>query len=467
MKLSRAGLCCAVALWLAPPIWARQQPAKDKVEKELAALRARLDELGKLRVRLDSLEKKYARQHEQDQQTIAELRRQLAALQSGTPPASATATNASAAAEHEAEGEDELESLLDQIGGEGAATAEAPRSGVAQSLGRAFQSFNPDISVIGDFVGHYSNREGGELDDEMLLREIELGFSGAVDPYTRADVFLGISREDGDWGIDVEEAYLTYLGLPADLQARVGRFKSSFGKANPVHTHALPWVEYPFVIQNYFGEEGLAGEGLGLSWLVPNPWNQYIELTYEVINNDSTLFAGEEADDFVHLAHLKHFMDLSDSASLETGLSFATAPNDHGHGGHRTNVEGLDLTYKWRPPQTGLYHAFLWQTELMAAQAELTDGQEATWGMYTAADYQFARRWSIGTRYDYSQPPDDSSRREHGLSAYLKFIQSEYVYWRLAYQYTDRNFPVDGNKQEHEVFLQCNFGLGPHRAHKY
>ncbi|MBU0616529.1 MAG: hypothetical protein KKI02_02305, partial [Planctomycetes bacterium] len=90
-----------------------------------------------------------------------------------------------------------------------------------------------------------------------------------------------------------------------------------------------------------------------------------------------------------------------------------------------------------------------------------------TWGMYTAANYQFARRWSLGTRYDYSQMPYSSSRHEHGPSAYLTFMQSEYLFWRLAYQYTDRNFRVDGDKREHEIFLQCNFGLGPHRAHQY
>ncbi len=97
---------------------------------------------------------------------------------------------------------------------------------------------------------------------------------------------------------------------------RAGRFKSSFGKANPQHLHALPWVEYPLVIQNYFGHESLSGDGMGVSWLVPNPWDKYVELTYEFINNDSALFAGAETDDFVHLAHLKSFFDLSPRVHL-------------------------------------------------------------------------------------------------------------------------------------------------------
>ena len=348
--------------------------------------------------------------------------------------------------------------------------ADAPgeeRPGLVESVGRAFQSMNPDISVNADFVGHYSNREGGEFDDEFLFRHFELGFSGNIDPYTRADIYLGVGRHDGEWHTHLEEAYLTYLGLPWDLQFRAGRFKSTFGKANPQHLHALPWVEYPLVNQNYFGHEGLSGDGVGVSWLIPNPWDKYLELTYEVINNDSSLFAGEDTDDFVHLAHLKGFFDLSDASTLEAGFTFATAPNDEGHGGNRTRVEGLDLTYKWRPPEAGLYKSFTWQSEVLAAQADLHGGQETTWGMYTAADYQFARRWVIGARYDYSQLPYSSSRHEHGYSAYLTFLQSEYLFWRLGYQYTDRNFRVHEDEGEHELFLQCNFSLGTHPAHGY
>ena len=160
------------------------------------------------------------------------------------------------------------------------------------SMGRAIQNFNPEISVNADFVGHYSSTEGGGLDDEFLFRHFELGLSGNVDPYTRADIVVGIGKHDSEWHTHLEEAYLTYLGLPHDLQLRAGRFKSTFGRANPQHMHALPWVEYPIVIQNYFGDEGLSGDGVGISWLVPNPKDQFIELTYEVINNDSALFAG-------------------------------------------------------------------------------------------------------------------------------------------------------------------------------
>src|SRR5262249_12501025 len=151
---------------------------------------------------------------------------------------------------------------------------------------------------------------------------------------------------------------LSFLGLPYDLQARVGQFRAEFGKVNPIHLHALPWVDYPLVIKRYFGDEGLTGAGAELSWLVPNPAKKYIPVTYEVINNDNgSMFAGEKSDDFAHIAHVKTFFDLTPTSTLELGGSFAEAPNDAGHGSHRSLVEGVDVTYRWKPKDAGLYRS--------------------------------------------------------------------------------------------------------------
>ena len=433
-------------------------------ETEPDAVRQLLAEMEKLKERVSRLERENRGMRETNEtqaQRIQQLEADVQEQQRLAEQREAAEGEDPAALEADAEAE--LEELL---GGE--EEAEERPTGLAGTLTRAFQTFNPDISVIGDFVGHYSSREGGELDDEFLFRELELGFSGPIDPYARADVFLGIHRHGGDWELHVEEAYATFLTMPFGLQAKAGVFRAGLGKINTMHLHSVPWVTYPNIVRNYFGEEGLFGTGVGISWLVPNRWDKYIELSYEVFNNDSgTLFAGQEADDFVHLGHLKTFLDLSPASTLELGASFATAPNDEGHGANRSMIEGLDVTYKWRPPEKGRYRSLLWQTELLAAQADLIGGQETSWGMYSGLDYQFARRWSVGARYDYSQMPTSSSRHEQAYSAFLTFLQSEYLFWRLGYVFTERDFRVGGDDDEHEIFLQMNWGIGPHRAHKY
>lgn len=442
-----------------PPSGATSPQSQDDTD-----VRKQLEEVLK---RLQTMEENHARERAEDQKRIAELEARIALLQDAAQKPTG-AGEAGQPPTAPAGAEDELESLLS-----GAASAQAPtpqqKPGTILGLAPgAPQSFNPDISLNGDFVAKYRSREGGHPTSKFDFRELELGFSGAVDPYTRADIIATIAHEDGDYSTDLEEAYLTFLQMPYNLQARVGKFRAEFGRANPIHVHALPWPEYPFVIQRYFGEEGLSGTGAELSWLVPNKWDQFISLTYEIMNNDNDkLFAGDQADDVTHLARLKTFRDLSPTSTLEWGTSFAVGPNDHGHGSHRSMAEGFDVTYRWKPKEAGLYQSFLWQTEVMAAQAEIRGGQESSWGMYSAAEYQFARRWKFGLRYDNAQLPFNSSEQEVGYSAYLTFLQSEFLFWRLAYMYIDRSFRDDNVSDEQRVMLQVNFTLGAHPAHKY
>jgi hypothetical protein len=196
------------------------------------------------------------------------------------------------------------------------------------AAGGGWQSFNPNISVIGDFLGQYTSHEneGDRPDDEFIFRELEIDFSGMLDPYARADVVVSVERhfEEEDehehedehegprghthshgFAVDLEEAYLTALTLPYGLQARAGRMREPFGKVNQVHLHALPWVNYPLMIQNYFGDHGLIGDGVEMSWLVPT--SHYLELIYDLFNNNNdSAFAGEEYDDFVHLFRAKN-----------------------------------------------------------------------------------------------------------------------------------------------------------------
>jgi hypothetical protein len=115
-----------------------------------------------------------------------------------------------------------------------------------------------------------------------------------------------------------------------------------------------------------------------------------------------------------------------------------------------------------------LYRSFAWHTELLASSKDGEDGsRQNAWGCYTGPEYQFARRWSVGTRLDYSQLPDDRHLHEKGASAYVTFRPNEYCFWRAGVERTTRNFESDGAKGDTMFFLQLNFGFGAHRAHKY
>ena len=436
---------------------------------DLEALRAEL-----LRLR----EELRGRQQESDER-ISALEREIASLRGQVPEEDLDALLAGGGADlDDLLGGDsgDLDELLAEQTGEGeidlTALSDVP---VPSSGGGSFQNMNPNISAIVDFLGHASNQNNPSFDDQFLMREVELSFSAAVDTYARADIYASIAQDGGDWAIGIEEAYATFLTIPHDLQPRLGRFRSTFGKANTLHLHALPYVEYPLVLQTFFGPDGLYGTGVGVNWLIPNPWDKFFELTYELANADGGMIGGVDnpvlperaADGLMHLVHLKGFFDTSDASTVETGLSFATIPNDDGLGVQRATYGGLDLTYRWRPPRAGLYNAVMWQTELLAADVKRETGSDSSWGMYSVLDYQFDRRWTVGGRFDFSEYPDRPTDHRSAYQGYLTFIQSEFLFWRLAYRYSKYDDSMLAYGDEHQLFLQCNFGIGPHRAHKY
>jgi hypothetical protein len=346
------------------------------------------------------------------------------------------------------------------------------------TLNRIPQSFNPDISAIGDFIFQGGQIPKGETPDSLKaenksraqLREVEFGFSSPVDPYGRADLILSIEREDeGSYSADIEEGYFTFTHLPYDLQVRAGKFYSFFGKANLFHTHAMPWVDKPLPVRTFFGEEGLNDGGVEISWLVPNPWSSYIELTQSVQSNGNEAdFAGSNANGLMYVTHLRNFFDLSKTSTAELGGSFATGTNSTGNsGGPHTTVEGIDFTYKWRPEKEGLYKSVTWMNELLFNQKDQGgDGTVNSHGWYSSLEYQFARRWSVFGRYDYTQYPDSSSLHENSFSAGLTFRQSEFMFWRLQFEHTTgRNYA--GDVDRNQILLQADFLLGLHPAHKY
>src|SRR5262249_31149392 len=71
---------------------------------------------------------------------------------------------------------------------------------------------NPDISMIGDFIGT-AGRNTVSPSKALELHESEVGMQAIIDPHARTDVFISFDEE----GINVEEGYLTFTSLPASL----------------------------------------------------------------------------------------------------------------------------------------------------------------------------------------------------------------------------------------------------------
>ena len=104
---------------------------------------------------------------------------------------------------------------------------------------------------------------------------------------------------------------------------------------------------------------------------------------------------------------------------------------------------------------------------LFSQKQQGSDDTVHSHGLFSSLEYQFDRRWSVFGRYDYSQFPDDNKSHENAYSAGLTFRQSEYCFWRFQFKHTEPDGISTTDASRDELFLQLNFGIGPHRAHQY
>src|SRR6058998_2321258 len=101
--------------------------------------------------------------------------------------------------------------------GAGGPSGQLPVYGAATAGSKVF---NPDIAVIGDFLGAAGHNtvqpDPFGLSDHpspLQMHESEASFQAVVDPYARADFFISFGEE----GVGLEEGYLTLTSLPGGL----------------------------------------------------------------------------------------------------------------------------------------------------------------------------------------------------------------------------------------------------------
>lgn len=350
--------------------------------------------------------------------------------------------------------------LIKQLEQQLAATAQPS---APQAAPRATPSTNPNIGVIGDFRASYLAPARRHFETE--LHEAEISLQSVVDPYARADFFVALARDEetGEFGVELEEAFLTTQALPGGLQLKLGKFRGAFGKINVLHPHALPYTDLPSVYANYLGEEGLNDEGASLSWLVPNPLDFYQELTLEVTRgpSESASFAASEADRFLYLGHLKNFWELTPNATLELGFTGLTGQNDLAFS---STIGGVDLTYKWKPLRYNTYKSFVLQLEALLSSKKIAEGERVrTWGMYALSSYQIGRRWFLTGRFDYANVPGNAAHVERAYSATLGWQATEFQKAELQFKTANAN----AFEAAHQIVLRSIFVIGAHGAHVY
>ncbi|MFW5803381.1 MAG: zinc-regulated TonB-dependent outer membrane receptor [Verrucomicrobiota bacterium] len=302
-----------------------------------------------LRKEIRQLQEQMAEQQRAFEKRIARLERRVEETTSEESSDSAEDANLEALLAKERESERDAAS----------STAERPVS----STKSAFQSMNPDISVIVDGFYHKDDSSKGiqhifeeiagfghshegdhdhghehsHLEDGFNLRHLELHLAAEVDPYFRGWAIGAISEE----GAELEEAVLQTTALPWGLQLQGGKFFSNFSRINAQHAHEWDFVDAPLVHQLLFGDHGLNEKGFQLSWLAPTPFQMLLGM--EALQGENELAFdhhgdgpfSDESGPRLWIGWLKLAPDLRDPHGLQIGLA-------GGRGVHQEEHDALD-----------------------------------------------------------------------------------------------------------------------------
>jgi len=385
----------------------------------------------------------------------------------------------------------------------GAPAAQVPQAQTARAAG-AYMNIGFDLLSDAGWSteSDVSSLQRGDHDPVVrgfTIPNAEISLDGAVDPYFRgfANIVYKLGPT-GQTGVELEEAYFLTTSLPGNLQVRGGQFFTEFGRQNPQHPHAWSFVDQPLVLNRMFGPDGLRSQGARLSWLVPTSW--YTEAMVSVLNStggaafsfrsdeSAEIHGGEPVtrpvrrlEDLLIVPRLSTSVDLTATQTLLVGVSAAFGPNNSGPDA-RTQIYGADLYWKWKSARASAGFPFVsWQAEALfrrydaAQRVSVTDStvtlpaeRLTDRGMYGQLLWGIKPRVVAGLRGDFVSGNTGAFASElradrYRLSPNLTWYPTEFSKVRLQYNYDNRK----GLGIDHSLWLQFEFILGAHAAHKF
>lgn len=413
-----------------------------------------------------------------------------------------------------------------------AAPPPAPAPEEARTAARAAggdSAFNPAIGIIFEGQAWFYDQdpedyaipgfplagEAGPVPEGLALGETEINISGTVDDWFTAWLTVPIHIEEGETHVEVEEAWIETLGLPAGLSLRVGRFFSDIGYLNTRHAHTWDFVDQPLPYQAFLGNQYI-DDGAQVRWVAPT--DLYFELGAEVMRGDRYPAAGAANSGFgAWSMHARLGGDVGLSNSWMAGLSWLStesrdrlAGHAHGdeeeHGDEHEDEHGdepgeehedeaglaaftgdsdlliAEFVWKWAPNGNWKQRNFKFQAEYLwrdeKGYYEMPGIGELPWdvgqeGYYLQAVYQPFPGWRFGARYDTLSGDDPGAAYDGTLLALPDSDPSRYSlmadwshseFSRLRLQYTRDEAGADGDNQ---WGLQYIFSIGAHGAHGF
>jgi len=364
-------------------------------------------------------------------------------------------------------------------------------------------AFNPSLGVIFEggawsygqdpddwsIPGFALGGESGPAPEGFAIGETEIDISANVDDKFTAALTLPVAIEDGDAGIEIEEAWIETMTLPAGLSARFGRMFSEVGYLNDKHAHSWDFADMPLPYRALLGNQYI-DDGMRLAWVAPT--DLYLQLDGAILRGDGYPFGGAGHSGFgTHTLRARLGSDVGLSNSWQAGLSWLSGTAiERVSGGEDepllfsgdVDLWIADFVWKWAPDGNwrarNLKFAMEYIQRSERGRYGLPAGDELPWdidqqGWYAETVYQFLPRWRLGLRYDTLSGDDPGpaywgTALEPGASDPQRY--SLMTDWsnsessRLRLQYI-RDQVSDSS--DDQFGLQYIFSIGAHGAHSF
>ncbi|MCD6024006.1 MAG: hypothetical protein K0Q91_922 [Fibrobacteria bacterium] len=329
---------------------------------------------------------------------------------------------------------------------------------------------NPDISALGQVRAALTDDAGSPDQNRptLGLGETELIFDAALNPYFRGAFTFAAGEE----GFGVEEAYASMIqGLPWGLGLKAGKYRLGFGRINPVHPHAYPFLDAPRAWASLMpgGEEGFNETAVQVSDLLPTPGTWASTVSVDAIQG-SSFHTEDERTRLGWLGRWSNAFLIGEKGALEAGVSGATGL-DAIDAGARGYLLGADLKVKFYlsggsqftlQTEAALRRSHALDTATGAAPAEQREG------FYGFADYRFRTRYNAGVLFEQWERslaeggvPGSADRAVKVFAGFAVLEESTVL--RVAFEH----FMPDGGPAVNTASAQLLFSMGPHKAHKF
>jgi hypothetical protein len=325
---------------------------------------------------------------------------------------------------------------------------------------------NPDISALGQVRGGFTDHAGSADRNQptLSLGEAEFIFEAALNPYFKGAFTVSAGEE----GLGLEEAYTTMVkGLPWGLGLKAGKYRLGFGKANPVHPHALPFLDPPraWVSLMPGGEEGFNQTAIQVSELLPTPGTWASTLSADLIQGDA-FHPEDERSRLGWLGRWSNNFLVGDGLAVEGGVSGATGMDDI-DSRSRGYLLGADAKAKFYLPgssQLTLQAEAAFRRSHSVDTLTETVSAEDRQGFYAFADYRYHTRCNGGLLVEQWEREGDPSRIDRAAKVFIGYaVLEESTVLRLAYEY----FAPEGGPGVNTVSAQLVFSMGPHKPHQF